>query len=228
MSEPDNSLDLQNIMESLESKKGTFKLLWIPMILERLEKVEKQNKRLSLIATFLLIAVFGLMAISLGKAMGIKLPARVAPDKLVLKGEEFHLVTPDDKAVASLSNVDGKPKLNLVDPRSKAEIRIGFDESMEPSLSLVDKNGKLRTILALSMKDEGSPSLQLYDNAGRVRTLLGEGSMEKKELGTTLKWPISSLVLFDDKGNVIWKTPTDLPAPTATPVEPKLPEKVVR
>jgi hypothetical protein len=228
MSEPDNNLDLQNIMESLESKKGTFKLLWIPMIMERLEKVEKQNKRLSLIATFLLIAVFGLMAISLVKAMGIKLPARFAPNQWVLKGSELHLVTPDDKAMASLTSVDGKPKLNLFDPQSKAGISIGFNESMEPFLSLVDKNGKLRTMLALSMKDGDSPSLQLYDNAGRLRTILGEGSLEKKELGTTLKWPISSLLLFDDKGNVIWRTPADLSAPTSTPVEPKLPEKVGR
>jgi hypothetical protein len=212
----------------LESKKGTFKLLWIPMVLERLEKVEKQNKRLTLIATFLLIVVFGLMAVSLGKVMGIKLPGQGVPNQVVLKGEEVHLVTPGNKEVASLNNISSKPKLNLFDPQSKAEIRIGFNENMEPSLSLVDKDGKLRTMLALSMKDEGSPSLQLYDNAGRLRTALGEGSMEKKELGTTLKWPVSSLVLFDDKGNIIWRTPADSSTPPATPVEPKLPEKVGR
>lgn len=224
----DSTIDLQNIMESLESKKGTFKLLWIPMVLERLEKVEKQNKRLSMINTFLLIAVFGLMGVSLTKTMNIGLSGRVTSKQVVLKGSELQIATPDDKIVAILHHGDGKPKLHLLDPQSKAEVRIGFNNNMEPALSLLDKNGKLRTMLALSTKEDGSPGLQLYDNIGKLRTALGAGNMDKKEPGGMVKWPIASLVLFDEQGNIIWRTPAELSASTSTPGEPRLPDKAVR
>lgn len=110
----------------------------------------------------------------------------------------------DGKNVITIGNSADHNGINLYDNNSKCGIGLHSDGS--PTLGLVDENGKHRAFLAL---EDGRPSLKLYDEKGITRTAIGSVDLVTKSTGTETRRPLSSLVFFNDKGEVIWKAPAE-------------------
>jgi hypothetical protein len=73
--------------------------------------------------------------------------------------------------------------------------RVAHDVS--PSPDLADR------LLALDVE----PVLEFADSEGRMRAVLGPTALDKGDSGVVEKRPVSSLVLFNEAGNVTWKAP---------------------
>jgi len=74
-----------------------------------------------------------------------------------------------------------------------------------PFLSLWDTESGLRVLLGLT--GEGSPELRLVDQKNRIRAVLGTTRLTHPDTGSTEIRAPSSLVLFDEDGNVVWSAP---------------------
>jgi len=57
------------------------------------------------------------------------------------------------------------------------------------------------------MAEEGNPVLQLWDSNNQIRAVLGPTDLIIPETKVEIKRPLSSLVLFNEKGNVVWEAP---------------------
>ncbi len=73
-----------------------------------------------------------------------------------------------------------------------------------PALNLFDEKGQMRASLGLLA--DGSSSLSLFDAKG-LRAVLGRTKLEASRTGKVDERPVSSLVLFDEAGNVLWRAP---------------------
>jgi hypothetical protein len=86
--------------------------------------------------------------------------------------------------------------------------------SFQPMLNLIGNGsqstlflyGKGRTQARLR-NGPGGPSLQLFDDPDTVRAALGGTAIETTLTGTVETRPLSSLVLFDKEGKVLWRAP---------------------
>lgn len=79
------------------------------------------------------------------------------------------------------------------------------DEDDKPSLTFWDNNMAER--LLVETESDGSPRLALKDKGEKLRAVLGTTQLKDKRTGNTETREPSSLVLFDEKGNVVWKAP---------------------
>ncbi len=75
----------------------------------------------------------------------------------------------------------------------------------EPFLALHRKAGK--GSVALFFRNEEEPSLALRDKNGNTRAILGTKKLKSEQKREILKHPPFSLVLFDEKGEVVWSAP---------------------
>jgi len=107
-------------------------------------------------------------------------PSRIAK---VLKAERFEVV---DK--------DGEPRALL-----------GVLSSGEPGLQLYDRDENGR--IDLSLKANGRPGLELSDRNARVRAALGSTEIVVPDTGQVERRQVSSVVLFDQDGKVLWQVP---------------------
>ena len=73
-----------------------------------------------------------------------------------------------------------------------------------PSLGLLDENGKGRA--GLSVRTDG-PSLVLRDENGKDRAVLGVTDLTIPRTESIEKRPPSSIVLFNEEGDVLWSAP---------------------
>jgi hypothetical protein len=110
---------------------------------------------------------------------------------------------------AGFSVGQGTPALTMRD-KSGLRLQIGLTRLMStkdewPTILLVDKKGVERVILALDI--EGRPHLALKNAKGDNRVVLGCAALKQTQTGVIEKRPLSSLVLFNEKGNVIWQAP---------------------
>ena len=71
-------------------------------------------------------------------------------------------------------------------------------------LGLLDKAGKVRASLVVVGDDVG---LGLLDKAGNTRAALGNKDLKDTRTGSTEHRAASSLVLFSEKGKVLWEAP---------------------
>ena len=117
----------------------------------------------------------------------------------------------DDKGRyrAGFSVGQGTPALTMRD-KSGLRLQIGLTRLMStedewPTILLMDEKGVERVILALDI--EGSPHLALKNAKGDNRVVLGYDALKQTQTGVIEKRPLSSLVLFNEKGNVIWQAP---------------------
>lgn len=121
---------------------------------------------------------------------------------------------------------DGRPQLLMVNGTSKAQA--AFDVSEEgPRLLLLDEDGASRlsamvtketvslrvhtkeekSAIALGVDEDGRGSISLCDHTGRPRAVLGVTELKTEGVGILETRPPSSLVLFGESGNVIYKAP---------------------
>ena len=70
-------------------------------------------------------------------------------------------------------------------------------------------------VLAINVSDEGEvsltlsgePNISLHDKKGNLRAVLGTTQLKHPDTGSTEIRAPSSLVLFDEEGNVVWSAP---------------------
>jgi len=147
----------------------------------------------------------------------------------VLQAESFQLVDERGEIIAVLaSSSDKRPNLLLFDKNGKPVVSLGVNASDEPactlvagnnnatislslnegqpSLLLTSKDGTPRASLTLITNDE--PVIALYNQDGKAfRALLGTLTTEVLSSHKTETRTHSSLVFFDEQGNVLWKAP---------------------
>lgn len=99
-----------------------------------------------------------------------------------------------------LQNIFGAPLLQV------GLIRQGLESRGEyPGIRLADKSQKDRIIIHLL--DTGEPFISLSDDYLKTRAVLGTISLKNYQSGSIETRAPSSLILFNESGNVIWKVP---------------------
>ena len=193
---------------------------------KRLERVERSVRRYraALGIVCLLLAV-GLLSTFGFFATGHAHAATSAPAQIVARS--FVLVDANGRTRAKLwvDHLLGQTSLSLYDQTGAARVSLAInygpallmffdkagkvrvvlgDNSGEPLVALYDKAETTR--VGLSVGDDG-PRLRLYDKAGKMRAALGTVPLENTATGSTETRAESSLVLFNQRGRVLWKAP---------------------
>src|SRR5712692_8737214 len=118
----------------------------------------------------------------------------------LLDGEpSLDLSGKDEKPRVQLFTTDGEPRLRLLDQAGKLRAALGIFDG-EPGLSFLDKEGKQRVMLFTT---DGEPRLELLDKNEEIRAILGYTELALRT-GSTEKRAVSSLVLLDKDGKVLW------------------------
>lgn len=194
----------------------TGQTLDLQTLSRRIEKLERQNRRLRLVGclTMLLMSAFLLM----GQAL---------PKSKVIEAENFRLIDSAGNKRAELSIKEEEPILSFYykGQLSLPAVEVGLEHQrtlgyLSPMLTL--RSNKIDgSYVVLDLYKDGTPrlsllglkhhivmdneSLQLFDNS-KIRSVVGSKELQTKS-GTNIKLPSSSLVLFNAEGEVIWKAP---------------------
>jgi hypothetical protein len=88
----------------------------------------------------------------------------------------------------------------------KGNRRIGLTV-IKDSPAVVLYGEKKNERIGLTVTKDGSPTVFLNDEKGHPRAVLGSMELERARTGDTENTAPSSLALFDNKGNVIWRAP---------------------
>ena len=177
-------------------------------VVARLEKVERQNRRLRRAG----IAVLVLAAAGL-------LMGQATPKARIVEAEGFFLKDEKGNIRALLGvnkvgpGLEG-PGLGLFDEKGKLRALLAVGKE-GPGLALFDKDDKPRIGLGIMVKDV--PVLYLSDENGKVRARLGvnkagpelyvsdENGKPRAGLAVVKAGPV--LRLSDENGKTIWSTP---------------------
>ncbi|MCJ7503363.1 MAG: hypothetical protein MUP80_09950 [Acidobacteriia bacterium] len=196
-------------------------------VLARLDKLEKQNRRLKRLALLcLLIAGSGFLLAQVPRKALSAAPTQAVQaatyDTLVVHRLELR-----DKAgkLRGLWTVEAEaPFLELYDTAGKPRARLGVVLKF-PAVMLYDAAGKLRAGLQV---DDSGPGLHLYDAALNTRARLGVDDdgpslwlqdaqqfqavvgvtgLETIGTGESHKTSAAAVTLFGKDGKVIWRAP---------------------
>ncbi|MGD8982506.1 MAG: hypothetical protein PVH99_17900 [Desulfobacteraceae bacterium] len=144
----------------------------------------------------------------------------------VIVAHEIHLVDHQGKARWVLAfSKDGEPSVTFVNKDGWAPMAMGvnrngfpfFNMILQPrkgggpSLTLMD--GRMKNRAVLGLWEDGDPYLTLLDRNGQVRATLGSTVLMDSLTGSSVRRPCSSLVLFDEKGKIIWSAPQHVVRP---------------
>jgi hypothetical protein len=206
--------------EDGETKMTESELLELGKRLERVERSVRRYRAALGIAGLLLAG--GLLITATLSATGRALTSTSAPAQIVARS--FVLVDANGRTRAELGIDALGPFLRLLD--KAGNMRVTLDTAGEvpapavhdkagnmradgyllggPSLGLFDKAGKQRVTLGVV---GDAPGLSLYDTAGNLRAALGTVPLENTATGSTETRAESSLVLFNQRGRVLWKAP---------------------
>jgi hypothetical protein len=121
----------------------------------------------------------------------------------------LHFYNEKGRYRAGFSVGKGTPALTMRD-ESGLRLQIGLMKLMStgdewPTILLMDKKGVERAILALDIG--GRPHLAMNDAKGNNLVVLGCSDLKHTQTGVIEKRPLSSLVLFNEKGNIVWQAP---------------------
>jgi len=184
----------------------------VQLILERVAKLEAQNRRLR----GGIIAI--LAAISAGILMG-----QAAPPPRVIEAQRFVLKDSDGSvrgwmgtigkgSELNLGNVNAQPMMRLVVSTDasdlhffgsrKSGMNLGLD-SGTPDISMVGAEGSGEA--GIAFEKEG-PALTLRDASG-FAAIVGRADLEKRADGAARTTSAASIVLLDNAKKVIWQTP---------------------
>jgi len=99
----------------------------------------------------------------------------------------------------------GCPSVELCDGEGKTRAEVSVNESGSPRVYL---KGQGREILAvMGVDNTGVPFLTFLDGSGLPRLSAGSSSLIDTDGGVARRRPASSLVLSNEKGEVIWSMP---------------------
>jgi hypothetical protein len=148
-----------------------------------------------------------------------------------IEAEEFRVVDKDGRKRAQLMLTDlGSPALILRDENELIRLQMQLVPKGFPVLWFRDANGLLKAsltllprgdiLLTLGAKEsivkenaaeifvgKSGANLSLYDGNGQLRTVLGSTTFKEKKEGRIIRRPQSSLVLFNNIGDVVLQTP---------------------
>ncbi len=151
-------------------------------VVQRLDRLERENRRLKRIGALVLVGITAMVL------MGQAKPSKGAK---VIEAEEIIIRDKNKQIRVSISSL-GIHVLNA------EEVTSVFSDGITLGTR------KLR-LMVLSNTSTG-PSLSLMDRQGNIRAILG-ASLEMTGPGAVTRKAESSLALFDQKGEVIWKAP---------------------
>lgn len=125
-----------------------------------------------------------------------------------LLASEVSLVDPSGRVRAQLAfrQVQGvvQPGLFLYGPDGKERVGLTLiGDTARPAMALSDAAGDTRLWLGLNAKH--APQAVLYDAGRRLRAALGAITLQGP--GGPRKLPVSSLILSDENGKLIWQAP---------------------
>ncbi|MGD9076777.1 MAG: hypothetical protein PVJ69_16285 [Desulfobacteraceae bacterium] len=181
---------------------------------------------------YMVMLVLALVAGVIGGALSSKILWRQqeTPEdsmmKKVIVANEIHLVDHQGKARWVLAfSKDGEPSVTFVNKDGWAPMAMGvnrhgfpfFNMILQPrkgggpSLTLMD--GRMKNRAVLGLWENGEPHLTLLDRDGQVRATLGSTVIRDSMTGSSVRRPCSSLVLFDERGKIIWSAPQHVVRP---------------
>jgi hypothetical protein len=161
----------------------------IQAVLERLEKLERKNRRLKQSG---IVALLVLCAVVL---MGQAGPSRT------IEATRFVLKDGEGRVRAELNLDEGFPKVILRDKKGLPQVGLGGDD--EPYLALT--NTKNFGAVALKFY-QGSPALELSNNKG-FATVIGGTDLTTARTGESHRTSAASIVMVGQDGNIIWRAP---------------------
>ena len=149
----------------------------IEQLKSRLERAEKQMKRLQLISLPLLAVVFGVALL-----MQLQKPTVISAEMISVKeaisaksvfAESFAVQNARGDIVAELSTAaTGSPSIAFFDATGNKKVRLMATVGVSgPSVSLMDPQGVYRA--TLSLNDKSDPSLALYNADKLLRSVFG-------------------------------------------------------
>ena len=195
-------------------------------VVERLEKLERHNRKLKQMGAVVLVL-----------AASVLLMGQAAPKKTV-EANEFILKDENGRISGSWIIVDGSPQLSFFGQKGNVAVSLGESgvgppkENRQlvmryggPFLTLYDADGNRRAWLGvdrdgpgMAFSDangdsraylrvvEGAPSLSLFDKEG-FETTIGTKRLVTPSTGETHKTSAASMVMFDKDKKVPWKAP---------------------
>ena len=149
----------------------------IPMLEDRLEKLERDNRRLKYVAALVLTCAAAF--VSLG----------IAPSSRIIEAEGFVLRDDSGKVRAILGVSAAGPALSLRDGNGIERVLLAAQANGAPLLRFSDADGKDRAVLTVT---PSGPGLSFADSHERVRTALGflggEGRLEYYDANGDLRF----------------------------------------
>jgi len=139
-----------------------------------------------------------------GRKGGTTLTVGPSGDSVLLMGENDR----EEGRVYLVSDPsDGSAFFQITDERSGTAIiplHQSDDELRSKEFILLDEDN-IKAMLGVD--EDGNPRFQLYDSNGDLRAVLGSTRLKNTTTGSTEIRAVSSLVLFDEEGNVVWSAP---------------------
>jgi hypothetical protein len=194
----------------------------IDTILQRLERLERENRRWKVLASVGIFVCGCLLLLGAANSRG----PHIAKE---LRARSFVLVDQQGTLVAQLGQLPhGALGLGFYDEGRKARLLMGIEADGGTSVSVYGKDGRgsaelvveqdgataLRLLdprwrirAALATWPDGSPFLHLSDRDGNNRALLTYSERSVTPNGEIVRYPSPALVLFDDEGEIRWRAP---------------------
>ncbi len=163
-------------------------------VTERLDRLERQNRRLRL----------ALIAIAMGVG-AVLLTAAMPSIMQTVTAQNFVLVDAASKTRALLF-VDhgGETVFDLMDARGTIRAVLEVDDGGGTGFDLLDASGKVKA--HLGAYNDGGTSFTLFDASGYPRLVLASAALTSPPRGGTTVTPVAPITAFD-KGNVVGRWP---------------------
>ncbi len=162
-------------------------------LVDRLNELERQNRRLRRAGLVILIGLAALLVMGQARTPRIVKADEVVAHKLTLRDDH-------GRPVAVLDVTKEGPGLVLGDAASDARAALLITED-GPALIL--RHGKSRANLWLL---QDGPSLKIVDAEG-FETVVGSTDLVTDRTGEQRKRSAASAVMFNNEGKVIWSAP---------------------
>jgi len=191
------------------------------LILERVEKLERQNRRLKLLGLFLLIIAASVLV--MGQTVPRKGSRTLEAEKLVIRNqngkEVITLEALDGRASLALLTPDGFPSVILVDSENGPYLSLKTQDYKHlADLGIKSGSGGYLTFRGYSqdMKDIApwfsvsgywdNPAMEITDRQG-FRTSVGVTALPAPAKGEPARTSAASIVMFDKDKKILWRAP---------------------
>ena len=107
-------------------------------------------------------------------------------------------------AIKLIINPNGKSSVTLYDNTGQGRALFAVESDGTPNLHL---QSGAKSSAALSFSSDGNPSLSFLDKDGKLRAALGSVDFDAARTSQMGKRPVSSLILFDKDERIVWEAP---------------------